>query len=83
MKKELQRLQFQLSQRQESLFLGPVEEKISILFLVQLMDVIDVQRKDSHTVSLWILDQVVDLLQLSQSMGSVELQKIAVLQEIL
>ena len=83
MKKEFQRLQFQLSQRQESLFLGPVEEKISILFLVQLMDVIDVQRKDSHTVSLWILDQVVDLLQLSQSMGNVELQKIAVLQEIL
>ena len=83
MKKEFLRLQFQLSQRQESLFLGPVEEKISILFLVQLMDVIDVQRKDSHTVSLWILDQVVDLLQLSQSMGNVELQKIAVLQEIL
>jgi hypothetical protein len=51
-KKEFQRLQFQLSQRQESLFLGPVEEKISIQFLVQLMDVIDVQRKDSHTVSL-------------------------------
>ena len=83
MKKEFLRLQLQISQRQESLFLGPVEEKISILFLVQLMDVIDVQRKDSHTVSLWILDQVVDLLQLSQSMGNVELQKIAVLQEIL
>jgi hypothetical protein len=51
-KKEFLRLQLQISQRQESLFLGPVEEKISILFLVQLMDVIDVQRKDSHTVSL-------------------------------